>query len=94
MAGIPYSQAVKVMNIDKKYALKTVREVVKCLSENVSNGLSENCKRCNEKELCDSLYDLIVCGYRMCSDLMHGAVMHTILEIERTERDLRERTSL
>ncbi|MEM2214925.1 MAG: hypothetical protein QXP47_00515 [Candidatus Nezhaarchaeales archaeon] len=82
------------MSIEKKYALETVKEVVKCLSENVNNGLSDNCKKCSKKELCDSLYDLIICGYRMCSDLMHGAVMHTILEIERTERDLKDQASL
>lgn len=82
------------MNMEKRYTLETVKEAVKCLSENVNNGLNGNCKRCDRKELCDSLYDLVVCGYRMCSDLMHGAVMHTILEIERTERDLKDQTSL
>lgn len=82
------------MNVDKKYALGTVKEVVKCLSANVNNGLSDNCRKCDKKELCDSLYDLIICGYRMCDDLMHGAVMHAILEVERTERDLKDQTSL
>lgn len=83
-----------IMRMDERYTLKTVKETVKCLSENVSNGLNDNCKKCGKKELCDVLYDLVVCGYRMCNDLMHGAVMHVILEIERTERDLKDQASL
>lgn len=82
------------MSVDKKYALEAVKEAVKCLSENVNRGLNGKCRNCDRKELCDSLYDLVVCGYRMCSDLMHGAVMHTILEIERTERDLKDQAPL
>lgn len=74
----------------KEYALEVVKEVVKCLCATVDNGINGKCLRCDKKELCDSLYDLVVCGYRACNDLMHGAVMHTILEVERTERDRKE----
>ncbi|MEM4576268.1 MAG: hypothetical protein QW701_02255 [Candidatus Nezhaarchaeales archaeon] len=68
--------------------LKVVKEAVSCLSATVNNGMNGRCNQCCRKELCDLLYELVSCGYRMCSDLMHGAVMHTILEVERTERDM------
>ena len=70
-----------------KYDLSDIREVVNCINESLVNGLNGKCKSCSRKELCDLLYELVVCGYRMCSDLMHGAVMHTILEVERTRRE-------
>ncbi len=74
----------------REFALEAIREAVKCLCATVDNGLNGKCWKCDKKELCDSLYDLVVCGYRACNDLMHGAVMHTILEVERTERDFKE----
>jgi hypothetical protein len=77
----------------QEYALEVIKEAVKCLCATVDNGMNGKCSRCDKKELCDLLYDLVACGYRVCSDLMHGAVMHTILEVERTERDLKEGSS-
>jgi hypothetical protein len=77
----------------QEYALEVIKETVKCLCVTVDNGMNGKCSRCDKKELCDLLYDLVACGYRVCSDLMHGAVMHTILEVERTERDLKKGSS-
>jgi len=82
----PICMEINVM-CNGRLTLEMVKEVVDCISRNLNNGLDGKCKNCDKKELCDLLYELVICGYRMCSDLMHGAVMHTILEVERTERD-------
>ncbi|MDI9619323.1 MAG: hypothetical protein QFX33_00660 [Candidatus Nezhaarchaeota archaeon] len=76
-----------LLMVNENLTMETVREVVDCIAKTLSTGLNRKCGECGEKILCDLLQELVTCGYKMCSDLMHGAVMHTILEVERTERD-------
>ncbi|MCS7139602.1 MAG: hypothetical protein N3F04_07570 [Candidatus Nezhaarchaeota archaeon] len=74
----------------ERFTLETIKDVVDCLIGSVDSGINGKCRECSLKTLCDVLYELVVLGYRVCSDLMHGAVMHTILEVERTERDQKQ----